>query len=221
MSQPTPVEPDFEPASFWHSPLPWIVLIIVVLGGLMLLVESLDAAPVLPVLGQLPAYTLTSAQGDPFGSTDLQGHTYVANFFFTRCITICPRLTAAMARLDRRIADAGVAGVHLISISVDPTYDTPERLAEYARAHGIDPERWTLLTGPEDEVENLVVGGFKTAIGEPISLGAGLIDIAHSAKIVLVDGSGTIRGYYSSDEDGLDQAFADVTVLAQASRSRR
>jgi cytochrome oxidase Cu insertion factor (SCO1/SenC/PrrC family) len=94
-----------------------------------------------------------------------------------------------------------------VSITVDPEYDTPEILGEYAKTLGVDPERWTLLTGDPEAVRRLVVDGFKTPLVAPPPGGPGPIDIAHTGKLVLVDGSGRIRGYYGTDELGLDEVF--------------
>ncbi len=159
-----------------------------------------------PVLSRLPDFSLTSATGEPFGSRELAGRVWVADFVFTRCASICPLLTAAMGRLQRRYAEAGEGGVHLVSITVDPEYDTPERLRDYGTAHGIDPGGWTLLTGDPADVRRLILEGFRTPLGE-VEDDAGLVDIAHSGKFVLVDGRGAIRGYYDSDATGLDEIF--------------
>jgi len=159
-----------------------------------------------PVLGQLPEFRLTGSAGETFGSAELAGQVYVAGFFFTRCVSICPLLTAAMGRLQRRYDEAGVEGVRLVSITVDPEYDTPERLREYGEERGVDPRRWKLLTGDPEAIRRLILEGFRTPLGEP-QTNAGLMDIAHSGKLVLVDGRGAIRGYYDYDPTGLDEIF--------------
>lgn len=160
-----------------------------------------------PVVGRLPAWELIDARGEVFGSADLSGRVYVADFIFTRCASICPLLTRAMVRLQERYDERGVEEVHLVSFSVDPEYDTPERLRAYAELHGADPERWTFLTGEKERMRELLVGGFKLAMGEAPADPENLIDIAHSAKFVIVDGEGGIRGYYDTDEQGLDEIF--------------
>jgi protein SCO1/2 len=112
-----------------------------------------------------------------------------------------------VARLQDGFAQRNVRGIRLVSITVDPEYDTPEILGEYAKTLGVDPERWTLLTGDPEAVRRLVVDGFKTPLVAPPPGGPGPIDIAHTGKLVLVDGSGRIRGYYGTDELGLDEVF--------------
>ncbi len=160
-----------------------------------------------PVLAELPAFALVDQDGRRFGSADLAGTVYVANFFFTRCVSICPLLMQRMAELRERYDEERVDGVRLVSISVDPEHDTPERLREYAAARGIDPLRWSLLTGDPPAVRSLIERGFLTAVGSPPEDPGASFDILHGGKLVLVDGEGRIRGYYDSDALGLDEVF--------------
>jgi protein SCO1 len=160
-----------------------------------------------PVLRQLPRFELVGSNGKPFGSDDLRGHVYVVNFFFTDCTSLCPTLMKGMARLQERYRDEKLDSIRLVSITADPERDTPERLREAERSYGVDPARWVLLTGPRDRIRDLAVTGFQVALGEPDRTEAGLLDIAHSGKILLVDPAGGLRGYYDSDPMGLDEAF--------------
>ena len=160
-----------------------------------------------PVLRQLPEWRLVDQDGHDFGSADLAGDVYVASFVFTRCATVCPRLTAEVSRLERRYREEGVEGVRLVSFSVDPEHDTPERLRDYAGRRGLDLERWSLVTGDEQEVRSVVASGFAMPMGERIDLAGGLVDVAHAARLVLVDRDGGVRGYYGSDAVGLDEVF--------------
>jgi len=111
-----------------------------------------------PVVGQVPDYRLTDQHGKPFGSAELAGKVYVVDFVFTRCRSICPRMTAQMKKLQTRFAKAGVP-IHLVSISVDPEHDRPPVLAAYAKKHGADPKRWHFLTGPLPTVHALLSKG--------------------------------------------------------------
>jgi cytochrome oxidase Cu insertion factor (SCO1/SenC/PrrC family) len=94
-----------------------------------------------------------------------------------------------------------------VSISVDPEGDTPAVLTDYGKTLGVDSSRWTLLTGDPERIRQLVVEGFKTPIEPMPEGGAEPMDIAHTGKLVLVDGAGRIRGYYDSTEMGLDEVF--------------
>jgi protein SCO1/2 len=159
-----------------------------------------------PVLGQVPKFSLVGADGRPFGSEDLRGHVYVASFFFTRCGSICPTLMKQVARLQQSFREDGFDSIRLVSISVDPDYDTPERLREAESRYGVDRARWKLLTGSRDDVKKLAVEGFKLALGDATASGEA-IDIAHSGKLVLVDPEGAVRGYYDSTDIGLDETY--------------
>ncbi len=154
-----------------------------------------------PVLRQLPRFELLDASGKPFGTDELRGHVYVASFFFTRCRSICPALMKQMARLQARYREDGLDGIRLVSITVDPQHDTPERLREAEASYGVDPARWTLLTGAQSRIRELAKDGFQVAVGDGDS------DVAHSGKLILVDANGGLRGLYGSDDVGLDETY--------------
>lgn len=193
-------------------PLFWIL----VLGALAAwpLVWSLrtPVPPPAPVLGAVPAFQLTDQDGRAFGSKDLAGHVWVASFIFTRCQTVCPRVTAQMARVQARTRDLEPA-LHLVSFSVDPEHDTPARLAAYAQANRANPRMWTFLTGPAAAVQETVEKGLRVSMGrdpnDPSPAG-----ISHGTHLVLVDGQGRLRGYYSSEEpDAVDRVVRDAALL--------
>jgi protein SCO1/2 len=189
-----------------RNPFVWFFLVSAISLPLIRPLLRHEPAPP-PVVGRVPAFELVRSDGAPFGSDDLAGRVWVASFLFTRCASICPTLARSMAGLQERYRDWDVDGVHLVSVTVDPEHDTPERLAEYGRAYGQDPARWTMLTGSPDSVHELVVSGFRLAMGPAEADDAGIMDIAHSGRVVLVDGEGKIRGYYESDASGLDEVF--------------
>ena len=75
------------------------------------------------------------------------------------------------------------------------------------------PIRWKLLTGPRDQIQELLIEGFRVPMGEPVEVRPDLIDIAHSGKLVLVDGNGEIRGYYEYDRAGVAKLYEDSLAL--------
>lgn len=160
-----------------------------------------------PVVSRLPEWRLVDQNGEAFGSGDLAGDVYVASFLFTRCPAVCPRMTASLRELGLRFREEGVQGVRLVSFSVDPGYDTPERLREFAQSRGLDDERWSLVSGIEQNVRSLVEDGFKQPMGERLILSGGAVDVAHTTRLVLVDQGGRVRGDYGSDRVGLDEVF--------------
>jgi len=112
-----------------------------------------------------------------------------------------------MARLQARLDERGIDGIRLLSISVDPEHDTPDVLRTYGNDLAVEPERWTLLTGDPETIRAVVVDGFKAPLVHGRATPVRPIEIAHTGKVVLVDGSGGIRGYYDSDDMGLDEVF--------------
>ena len=142
-------------------------------------------------MGIAPAFRLTSQWGKPFDSVSLKGSVYVVDFFFTECKGICPKLQNNMKALQG--AFASDPRVKLVSISVDPKNDTPARLKERSSALGADAERWAWITGPTEETGR-IAKEFKL-VGTEVPG-----DILHSNRFVLVDGYGSIRGYYNGTE---------------------
>lgn len=176
-----------------------------------------ERGPVFEVLGAAPGFELIDQQGEPFTHSDLRGKVWVANFIFTNCPGPCPLLSARMASLQRSLANQGLLGdVQLVSFSIDPEYDTPDVLREYARTFGADPAAWHFLTGPLAEIERVVGEGFylgmqKAPWPEGTAPTGHPYDVLHSNRFVVVDRTGWIRGYF----DGLD---LDVEVFAAALR---
>lgn len=176
------------------------------------------AAASLPQYGTVPRFELTAQTGRPFSDADMRGHLYVADFFFTRCPTVCPLLTEKMLRLQRQAREQGL-DLRFASFSVDPRYDTPERLTTYARDHRIDTSNWTLLTGPLDQVETTVLEGFRVMMGRDADAGEDdFFSVFHGEHFVLVDARGQLRGYYrvTEGEGGLEALLRDAALLAQA-----
>ena len=178
--------------------------------------------PALPQLGDLPQFSLTDQRGRPFGRADLQGKVWVADFVFTSCADACPRLTRQMRALQDRLDPHGRIG--LLSISVDPERDTPERLRQFGETYGAREDLWRFLTGSPTEVERTVVKGFRIAMAKmpateaaPRSddeLRAEAIDILHGDRFVLVDARAKIRGYYVADDAGIAAVLRDARALS-------
>lgn len=146
----------------------------------------------LPVLGELPDFTLTAHTGEPFGREDLAGEIVILEFMFTSCPDACPLMDRQLREIYH--ATEGAENVRLVSITVDPERDTQEVLAAYARDLGVDDERWVFLRGAVEDVRRISVEGLKLGMGE--------LPAAHPTRFVLADREGRIRGYY----DALDAA---------------
>jgi cytochrome oxidase Cu insertion factor (SCO1/SenC/PrrC family) len=147
-----------------------------------------------------PSFTLTSEAGESFSSDQLAGKIWIANLIFTRCTATCPIQTANLARLQQSLAKApGAENVRLVSISVDPEFDQPDVLREYAARYHADTQTWKFLTGARGAIYSLSRDGFKLPVNPSGDTGPGLV--SHSPRFVLVDQAGKIAGYY----DGTDQ----------------
>ena len=177
--------------------------------------------PDLPVLGDLPAFTLTAEDGKPFGRDDLLGRVWIADFVFTSCSDACPRLQGKMKQIQDRLVPLEQGGnIGLLSISVDPDRDTPEKLRQYGETFGARPGLWRSLTGDQKEVERTVVKGFHIAMAkvprEDADPHLEAFEIMHGERLVLVDRMGRIRGYY--DADDRDRLLRDARSLTAGGR---
>jgi protein SCO1 len=161
-----------------------------------------DPAP--PVLARLPDFQLTTQAGQPFGLADLRDKVWISDFIFTRCPGPCRRMTAQMAELQRELADA--PDLRLVSFSVDPEFDTPAVLSEYAGRFHANTKQWVFLTGDKKRIHALAKSGFLVGGVEDVTL--------HTTRFVLVDRQARVRGYYdSTDEESLRRLLKDARSL--------
>jgi protein SCO1/2 len=152
---------------------------------------------------RVSSFTLTDQTGAEFKSDALAGHVWVANFMFTNCPGPCPRMSSQMH--DVQTAFAG-QDVKLVSMTVDPDRDTPEKLAKYAAFYSATPGVWYFLTGARETLNHLGQDVFKL---NPVD---GSFD--HSTRFVLVDRKSQIRGYYlTSEPDAISRLIADAKAL--------
>jgi protein SCO1 len=106
----------------------------------------------------IPAFVMVDQDERVVQARNLRGKWLVVNFIFTRCqvAEMCPASTAKMVRLQRELKAAGVTNAHLISITLDPAYDSPAVLRDYAMTRGVDTSNFSLLTGPAEAVADLL-----------------------------------------------------------------
>jgi protein SCO1/2 len=197
---------------------PWIWMAIVTFGFSVVFLVNLyrRKPPELPRLGQIPLFTLTDQQGHTVTGDSYQGKVWIADFVFLGCQQSCPTLTARMHDLQASIEKAPQKNpIRFVSFSVDPANDTPERLHDYAVKFKANEATWSFLTGQNEDVDKIVVQGFKMQYGRTKDEATGVFDIMHGDWFILVDGKGIIRGYYdSSDSMMLDKLAADAKRLA-------
>jgi protein SCO1/2 len=164
-------------------------------------------------LGSVGAFALTDQQGRPVTPETLRGKVWAAAFMFTRCPTVCPRITRRMRDLQQAAAKDGVA-LELVSFSVDPENDTPQVLRAYAQQYGADLKSWRFLTGDLEVVRRTSEQGFKLALDGKATPGVEHFGLFHGSHLVLVDGAGKIRGYYRTSEDEpMKQLLSDAATL--------
>jgi protein SCO1/2 len=154
----------------------------------------------LPRYGAMPAFSLQNQHGRTVTQRELHGRVVVVDFIFTACPDVCPLLTEQLQALRKQLPQD--AALTLVSFSVDPEHDTPERLQRFAVQHGAAQRNWWFLTGPIDEVKQVVTRGFKQAMQAQPTAAGQPANVLHGTHFVLVDAAGEIRGFYPSDEDG-------------------
>ncbi|MEZ4402520.1 MAG: SCO family protein [Kofleriaceae bacterium] len=157
-------------------------------------------APTFPEDQPIPDFAFIDHTGATFTRAELLGHVSIVNFIFTRCDTVCPVTTMKMRTVADRTGDE--PSIKLVSISVDPAFDTPAVLAAYAAKAGADPTRWRFLTGDTGAIRALVERGMAIGFDTIGTLPSGAPNISHSGHFVLVDQRGHLRGYYDSDDWG-------------------
>jgi len=160
--------------------------------GVFFFIRELNTVK-LPVLGQVKPFVLTDTEEKQFFSQKLRGKVWIADFIFTSCGDVCPMMSKNMAGLSRTFE--AVPAVQLVSISVNPEVDTPQKLKEYKSQFKKVGDNWHLLTGNREDIKDIVLNSFKLGkVDEPIF---------HSSYFALIDRSGYIRGYYDgkTDED--------------------
>jgi protein SCO1 len=158
--------------------------------------------------GVVPPFQLVNQNGRSFGSAELNGKIWIADFIYTTCPGPCPMISSRMSDLQKPLEKTDV---HLISFTVDPEKDTPHVLRGYAEKLQADPNRWDFLTGPKSAIYKLSHDGFKLAVSD----GSDEQGIpVHSTRMVLVDRHGEIRGYYDAAEaDAVTKLLADTNHL--------
>jgi protein SCO1/2 len=158
--------------------------------------------------GTIPSFQLINQDARPFGSAQLKGKIWIADFIFTACPGPCPMISSRMSELQKPLEKTDV---HLVSVSVDPEKDTPEVLRGYAERLKAQPGRWDFLTGPRAAIYSLSRDGFKLGVSDGADEAGTPV---HSTRLVLVDRFGAIRGYYNATEaDAVTKILADTNHL--------
>lgn len=201
--------PAARSATVWKITL---VLIPIITVALLLWLRQIEVNALqqrmISSYGEVPPFELVNQNGAPFGSAQLNGKIWIADFIYTTCPGPCPMISSRMSELQKPLEKTDV---HLVSFTVDPAKDTPEVLLGYAERLQAESGRWDFLTGPQSTIYNLSRNGFKLAASDG-SEEAGIP--VHSTRMVLVDRHGEIRGYYDATEaDAITKLLADTNHL--------
>ena len=155
----------------------------------------------------MPDFTLTAQDGSTVRLSDYRGHFVAVDFIYTRCPLpdVCPRLSANFARLQKRLGSR----IALLSITLDPEFDTPAVLSDYARRYGADPQIWRFLTGPPDDVQK--VAGYFGVVYWPEENA-----ITHTSSTALIDRDGKLAALVEGSSFTSQQLLDLVETAAGA-----
>ncbi|TPV96783.1 MAG: SCO family protein [Myxococcales bacterium FL481] len=168
--------------------------------------------PVPEVLFQVPnEFALVDQDGRAFTPDDLRGKAWVVGFIFTRCPSVCPRVSQVMKAIADDIHHGNLTDrVNVLSVSVDPEHDTPAVLKDYADRLGADPVHWRFVTGSPEQIERFVVDGFHLAVGDRQQTAPGVYDIAHATRLALVDQQGGVRVLFPTEDGNRAELFNQI-----------
>ncbi|SDB57826.1 protein SCO1/2 [Flavobacteriaceae bacterium MAR_2010_188] len=149
---------------------------------------------------KVPEFSFVNQDGDTISNKDYLGKVYVAEFFFTTCPSICPKMNRNLVQIQNTFDDFENFGV--ASFTITPSIDTPEVLKQYAKNYGITNPNWHLMTGDKDKIYDLANQGFNIYVGENLEVEGGF---EHSGNFALIDKEGFIRS--RSDNYGNPMIF--------------
>ncbi len=172
-------------------------------------------AEILPVGAAVPDITFTDEGGQPRPLSSYRGTYTLLTFIYTRCPLpdYCPRMNAHFAAVQRSLkADPALGrGVRLLSVSFDPEFDTPARLAAQAKEMGADPALWHFVTAPRERVD-----AFGASLGlSVLREGADGSNITHNLRTVLLDRNGALARTYNGKEWSPEDVVKDLQALVK------
>lgn len=213
------------PASIWTRNKSWVAAF----GLLLLMTGCGPNDDKLPILGQreavtrtvdgkqvtdstyqtIPDFKFVSQYGDTVTAKTLDNKIYVADFFFTSCPTICPKMKVQLKRVYE--AFRGNPNVVLLSHTIDPEHDTVPVLKEFADNLGVTGRQWLFVTGPREAIYDIAQNNYMVTAQEDKSAPGGSV---HSGAFILVDKAKRIRGIYDgTTEEGVDKLMKDINRL--------
>lgn len=140
----------------------------------------------------------------------------IVSFFFSRCGTICPITNKNLLRVAETFKSND--SIDILTLTVDPVYDTPEILKKYANELGSSYKNWRFLTGDKKYIYDLAIKGLKLPVSDASDYDENIVDIdqtfIHSDKLLLVDKKGNIRGIYEgTNKSDIERLVVEIKVL--------
>ncbi len=158
----------------------------------------------------MPDYPFTTEDGKPLRLSDLKGNAVGLSFIFTRCPfpTFCPRMNTNFEVASRELSKPGApTNWHFLSLTIDPEYDTPARLKEYAKRYQRDPNRWRFVTSEMIEIDAIT-----EQFGLVFANRNNTID--HNLRTVIIDAAGVVRQIYIGNEWDISEFIAEMKKAA-------
>lgn len=161
---------------------------------------------------QIPSFSLLDQDSLAVSQKVTEGKVYVADFFFTSCPTICPKMKRNM--FDLYTEFEGEDGLIFLSHSIDPKRDSVPKLKKYAESLEVSSDRWHFMTGEKNDVYDLAKAYMVSAAEDPKAPGGYI----HSGAFILIDQQGRIRGYYDGTlAEDTELLKNDIKKLLRAS----
>ena len=160
---------------------------------------------------KIAPFTLTNQNGKIVTEHDYNNKIYVADFFFTTCPTICPKMTENMGQLQNEYLED--SQIKFISFSVTPQIDSVQQLKKYAIEKGVNDCKWNLVTGNKKEIYSLAR---KSYLAVKDDGDGGQFDMIHTENFILVDPEKRIRGFYDgTDIEAMNTLITDISILKE------
>ncbi len=165
------------------------------------------------VIKKAPDFQLTNIQGETVEMKDFTGKVRLVYFFFSSCPDVCLPTSFFLSKVQDSLQEKRLLGddAVILSITVDPTRDTPQVLQAYAEQFQADPKSWMFLRGDEDFVKKLAEEYGIMVIKQPDG------NFSHSNSIMLVDREGNLRNYYNASDEKLVPSYIvnDIQTIAK------
>ena len=216
---------NFSNKSYWSVIITVFIFLIAVVVGYNLLVPKerlpiynpTDVNPRLvdysiqhiKIDHRIADFNLINQNANTITNSTYKDKIYIADFFFTRCATICPIMTNNMAELQNIYKED--PDVMFLSHSVTPDIDSVSILKQYAIDRGVLDEKWNLVTGDKKHIYELARKSYFAVLDEG---DGGEQDFIHTEQFVLVDTKRQIRGFYDgTDKNEIERIVKHIEIL--------